>query len=235
MKNLWKGAVALVFLGSIVAATGPGCVDNESSIFIRNVAAPSCDLLTVDSPEILIGKLDTRYSCSYSEVLVVGNQLVRRGDDNKLQTETSRIEIKSVDVQILDPDGAVVGEFSTPATGFIDPATNTAPGYGLTEVPLIDGATGKFLNDNGIQLVTSRVVLHGRTLGGQDVQTTTWDFPIEVCNGCLCKEPADDTCINPDSTPTEKCWIKKDFDFDCRLIGAPVDCSFQDTCGAHLP
>lgn len=234
MKNLWKGAVALVFLGLLIAATGPGCVDNESSIFIRRAVAPSCDLVTTDSPELLLGTLDTRYSCSYSETLVVGNQLVRRGDDNKLQTETSRVEIKSVDVQILDPDGAVVGEFSTPASGFIDPATNTSPGYGLTAIPLVDGATGKFLNDNKIQLVTSRVILHARTLGGQDLQTAPWDFPIRVCNGCLCTKPADDSCVNPDSTPTQKCLIPKDFDFDCRLLGG-VDCKFEDVCGAHLP
>lgn len=231
MKNLWKGAVALAFLGLLIAATGPGCVDNESSLFVRNVAAPSCDVITVDGPIILGGVLDTRYRCSYSEDLVVGNQLVRRGDDNKLQTETSRVEIKSVDVEVLDPNGEILGQFTTTATGFVDPATNTSPGYGLTRALLIDGATGQLLDDQKIPLVTARVVVHGRTLGGLDLQTAPWEFPISVCNGCLCQKPADDSCINPDSTPTEKCLISKDFDFDCRLLGGKVDCSTPGQCG----
>lgn len=197
MKNLWKGAVALVFLGLLVAMTGPGCVANESSLFVRNVTARSCDTVSTDSPFIAQGTLDTRYSCDYSAWLVVGNQLVRRGDDNKLQTETSRVELKSVDVQVLDPDGVIVGEFSTTISGFIDPATNTQAGYGLTSAMLVDGATGQYLDENKINLVTARVILHGRTLGGQDLETAPWDFPINVCNGCLCQKPADDSCIGP--------------------------------------
>lgn len=229
MKNLWRGAFAILFLGLSVALFAPACVDNESSLFVRNVAQPSCDLITTDSPEIGEGFLDTRYQCGYSAVLIIGNQLVKRGDDNKLQTETSRVEIKSADVQVLDPNGAVLGEFSVPASGFIDPATNTLPGYGMTEILMIDGATGKKINDGGLQFVTSRVVVRGRTLGGLDLKTAPFDFPIAVCNGCLCQVPADDTCVGADGTPTEKCLIVHDTQFDCRLLGA--ECSATGVCG----
>jgi hypothetical protein len=112
-----------------------------------------------------------------------------------------------------------VGSFTTTAAGFIDPATNTLPGYGLTEVLLIDGATGQLLDKSpDLWPVTSRIIVHGRTLGGQDLQTAPWDFPIYGCNGCLCKEPADDTCVNPDAAPTDKCLIARDNPFDCRLL-----------------
>ncbi|MFO0586293.1 MAG: hypothetical protein U0441_02075 [Polyangiaceae bacterium] len=229
MKKLWKGALALVLLSVPVAAGAAGCVANESSLFVKSVLEPSCDAVTPDSTIILTGYLDTRYSCSYSNVLVIGNQLVKRGDDNKLQTETSRVEIKSADVQVLDPNGSVLGEFSVPADGFVDPATNTLPGTGLTEILMIDGATGKAINDAGIQFVTSRVVVRGRTLGGLDLKTAPFDFPISVCNGCLCKTPSDDTCVGSDGTPTEKCLIPQDRQFDCRLLGA--DCTDTGVCG----
>lgn len=233
MKNLWKGAVALVLWGVLVAASAAGCVVNESSLFVESVVEQSCDTVTVDSPQVLTGTLDTRYGCSYSQKLVIGNQLVKRGDDNKLQTETSRVEIKSADVQILGPDGAVLGQFSVPATGFVNPASNTTPGLGLTEILMIDGATGKLLNDQGIQLVTSRVIVRGRTLGGLDIKTAPFDFPIKVCNGCLCKVPNDDTCVGSDGTPTEKCWIRQDQPFDCRV--APIDCNTPGICGVYGP
>ena len=229
MKKLWKGALALVLLSVPVAAGAAGCVANESSLFVRAVLEPSCDAVTPDSAIILGGTLDTRYSCSYANKLVIGNQLVKRGDDNKLQTETSRVEIKSADVQVLDPNGGVLGEFSVPASGFIDPATNTLPGYGMTEILMIDGATGKKINDGGLQFVTSRVVVRGRTLGGLDLKTAPFDFPIAVCNGCLCQVPADDTCVGADGTPTEKCLIVHDTQFDCRLLGA--ECSATGVCG----
>jgi len=231
MKKPWRGAFAIVFLGLLFAALAPACVDNESSLFIRYVAQPSCDLVTTDSPEIGQGYLDTRYQCGYSAVLIVGNQLVKRGDDNKLQTETSRVEIKGADVQVLSSDGEVLGQFSPPAVGFVDPANNTNPGYGLTEILLIDGATAQLIDNSGISYVIAHVVVRGRTLGGQDLTTAPFDFPINVCNGCLCQVPPDDTCIDPDSTPKEQCWIRQDAPFDCRFLGGQIDCSWTGQCG----
>lgn len=229
MKNLWKGALALVLLSVPVATSVAGCVANESSLFVEAVIGRSCEDVSIDSPTIQSGVLDTRYQCSYTQKLIIGNQLVKRGDDNKLQTETSRVEIKSADVQVLDPNGAVLGQFSIPASGFIQPAQNTVPGEGLTDVLMIDGATGKLIHDQGIQLVTSRVVVRGRTLGGLDLKTAPFDFPITVCNGCLCQTPPDDTCVNSDGTPTEKCLISQDDKFDCRLAG--VTCDTPGVCG----
>lgn len=230
MKNLWRGAFAILFLGLSVALFAPACVDNESSLFVRNVAQPSCDLITTDSPEIGEGFLDTRYQCGYSAVLIIGNQLVKRGDDNKLQTETSRVEIKGADVQVLDSSGAVLGQFSAPAVGFVDPANATNPGYGLTEVLLIDGATGQKI-DGSVSYVVARVVVRGRTLGGLDLTTAPFEFPINVCNGCLCQIPPDDTCTDPQSTPTAQCWIKQDAPFDCRFLGGDADCNTTGQCG----
>lgn len=241
MKNLWRGAFAIVLLGLFVAALAPACVDNESSLLIRNVAAHSCDLITTDSPEIGQGYLDTRYQCGYSAFLIIGNQLVKRGDDNKLQTETSRVEIKGADVQVLSSDGEVLGQFSVPAVGFVDPANNTNPGYGITEVLLVDGQTAQALDSAGVSYVVAHVIVRGRTLGGQDLTTAPFDFPINVCNGCLCAAPPDDDCLDPQSTPTEQCLITQDKAFDCRFLksfspeNVTKDCSWGGQCGVLHP
>lgn len=237
MKHLWKGAVALALMGGSLATVGPGCVANESSIFIERVLVPSCPDVaqTLDSAELGRGHMDVRYSCQYTAVMVLGNQLVHRGDDNKLQTETSRVEIKAFDVQVLDagrqPLGAPggVGQFTVAATGFINPATNTVPGQGLSEVLLIDGATAQYLSSANVTEVVARVVARGRTLGGQDLASAPFDFPIDVCNGCLCHAPADDTCVDPQASPKEQCLIIQDFSFDCRFIGHK--CTDNAICG----
>lgn len=236
MNKLWKAAPALVLFGAIAMAAAPtGCVQAEAPFFIEGARVQDCDGFSPDSATLLGGVMDVRYSCGYSVNLVLGNQLVRRGDAAKSLPETSRITIKSFDVEILGADGAALdtgtgaGAFTIPATGFIDPGTGTEPGYGVSGTLLIDGATAQYLAGQGGGLVIASVVAHGRTLGGDDISTAPWEFPIDVCDGCLCSEPSDDTCVGSDNTPEGECYIPQDQRFDCRFIGA--DCSTPGLCG----
>jgi hypothetical protein len=236
MKHLWKGAVALALLGGSIAAVGPGCVANESSIYIKTVLTPSCAVVTTDSDQRAVGLLDVAYSCEYTATLVVANQLVKRGDDNKLQVETSRVELKSFDVQILDggraPLGGGVDKYTVSAAGEIDPETGGTPGLALTEVLLVDGAVGQYLYENNITDIVVRIKAHARTLGGQDLTSGEYDYPIKVCSHCLCQEPADDSCSMPTSAPKEQCWLKNDY-FDCRWLKGG-DCKTPYKCGVAL-
>jgi hypothetical protein len=233
MKHLWKGAPALVLLAAIAAPTGNGCVQAESPFFIRSAKVLSCETTTADSDDLAAGVMDVRYSCNYTAFLELGNQLVRRGDPDKLQTETSRISVTSFDVEVLGVDGAQLSAFSLPATGFVDPGNGTEPGYGLSGTTLVDGkgALGARaqLQANQGGFITARLVAYGRTLGGDGVKTRPFDFPINVCDGCLCSVPADDDCVMAADTPKAACFIPQDAPFDCRFIGA--DCSTAGTCG----
>jgi hypothetical protein len=236
MKHLWKGASALVLLGAVVLMIQPGCVQAESPFFIEGVRAQSCDPVNVESTKVSFGTMDVAYQCGYWAHIVVGNQLVRRGDENKLQTETSRIEVFAFDVEVLDAagdplsTGGTTGAFTIPAAGFVDPANGTEPGYGIMTTLLVDGATAQFLYDQGgNQFIVARVTAHGRTLGGDEQTSAPFDFPISVCRGCLCFEPSDDSCSNATASPKEQCAIKQDQEFDCRFIG--FSCSTEAKCG----
>lgn len=225
MKKLWKGACALVLFAFGVLAAAPGCVDAEAPFFIISAKALSCDAITVDSVERTRGILDLRYACEYNAILLLGNQLVRRGDDATLKIETSRISVTRFDVQLLDAgenpiqraDGSAA-EFSYPSSGFVDPARASVPGEGLAGALLIDGATAqalgaRLLDDtpgNEITTVIARVTGYGRTLGGDDLKTRPWDFPIDITYGSLC------TC-NADAESTENCLIAQDASFSCAL------------------
>ena len=102
---------------------------------------------------------------------------------------------------------------------------------------LIDGGTAQTFLSTGGGSIIARVTVHGRTLGGDDVTTRPWDFPISVCNGCLCTEPSDDDCENPESAPKGLCFIRQDAPFDCRFLidkNGGHSCSEKAACGQFL-
>jgi hypothetical protein len=237
MKHLWKGASALVLFGASVFAATPGCVEAEAPFFIVSAKAPTCEAVTPDSNNLFQGVMDVRYSCEYYGVLELGNQLVRRGDETKLQVETSRISVNRFDVDILTAGEEPVlradgqpARFSYPTNGFVDPATASSPGQGLAATLLIDAGTAQVLGealvddnpDNNVKLLIARVVGYGRTLGGDDVKTRPWDFPITVCYGCLC-------FCNPDLESFEQCAPKQDFDFSCEFLTGGT-CEVDSPC-----
>jgi hypothetical protein len=225
MKKLWKGALALTLFGVASAPMASGCVQAEAMFYIQSVKHQECDAESVDSEELYYGRMDIRYSCSYFAVLEVHNQLVRRGNPAKLQLETSRISVTAVDVQLLQADGVtVVREFTYPTSGFVDPATDSQPGRGLAGALLVDD--GSALSPG---LYVARVVAHGRTLGGDNIETRPFDFDIEVCDGCLCYEPPDDTCTLSMGEAEGDCFMPQDDDFDCRWVNH--DCSAPAVCG----
>lgn len=227
MKKLWKGACALVLTAFGVLAAAPGCVEAEAPFFIIGALVPSCDALTVDSPVLLGGRMDLRYTCSYNAVLLLGNQLIRRGDDATLKVETARISITGFDVQLLDAaenpiqraDGSTA-EFSVPSNGFVDAARAGQPGEGFATALLIDGATAQELgnrllddtSENDITTVIARITGRGRTLGGDDVKTRPWDFPIDITYNSLCY-------CTLDEESTDTCAILQDQSFHCSALG----------------
>jgi hypothetical protein len=171
----------------LTAATG--CVDNDSTLFIVQVQAATADNECVISPDpgALFrsrGLLDVSLQQSYGAGLLVGNQLVRRGDANRLRTETGRVQLYQADVEVYDYTAALISSFSQPISGFVDVSTGTDPGFGVTNVMLIDPNAAVAATGGGTEVV-AQVKILGETLGGLEVETGFWSFPIVVCNGCI--------------------------------------------------
>lgn len=242
-----RRACATFLLACGAAFLPSACVADESTIFARACLAIPDDTCSVDfspsSPFLSGGFLDTAtHRFEYSCALLVGNQLVARGDPNKLRTETSRVSLYEADVTLLMvPAGSTTGEpavitrsdgstakFSTTISGFVDPGTGTTPGYGGARVTLIDAATAKDLgkqafSTNLVQQVEARVIIRGRTLGGLEVETNEMRFPIDVGYGTSCDHPAGIVCNKVGTEkPEDSCHRGQDAVTDCRLFGA--DC-----------
>jgi hypothetical protein len=175
-------------------ATASGCADNESSLFIVGVLlSEGGNCIFEAEPDSAIlgsGTLDVAIARTYAMPLLVGNQLVARGDSDKLRTETARISLRGAVVTVLRADGnTTLQSFSTNATGFVNPATGSTPGWGITLVNAIPSSLGRSLFDqlprgDSMELNVT-VSVFGDTLGGDEIESSTITFPLFVCNGCL--------------------------------------------------
>jgi hypothetical protein len=209
----------LVCFGSaatVLALTASACVDNNVTLFIEKVMAPDPDdnCVAQSDPDGLFygaGALDTALSPQYEAWVLVGNQMVARGDSDTLRPESSRIQLYEAEVEIFDSSGGTISSFTHPVTGFVDVGSGTEPGWGLAKVTLVDAGTGGALG--GLQTLISRIKIYGVTLGGIDVETGYYDYPIQVCSGCL-------PCVCPESADAEyttACAPGQNEAVDCRL------------------
>lgn len=241
--------LALALLTASGGLFAAACADNESSLFVRGVKAPeeSCTVdCGADGEYYFSGFVDSAAFSSYIPVLIVGNQIVPRGDPDVLRSETSRVRVYEAEVRLRyastnEPvtysDGAPV-EYAVTVAGIIDPGTGGEAGYGCASVPLIDGGAMNVLRERawrnkGVEVIAS-VILRGRTLGGQEVESPEWDYPISVCFGCKCVDvtEAGTCCENPDATACEDLDELKE---PCPSSLDLVDCRYLRTQCSALP
>jgi hypothetical protein len=224
-----------------------GCAESESMMFIRQaqarVSSGATGCSVDNSPSSLFiteGTLDLAFRSEYTAALLVGNQLVARGNSSQLRTETSRVQLEGAVVRLEDGRSTVWGPYTVPGSGFIDPATGSNPSYGLTETILVGSAYGNELirqgdirRDQSVRRLTAVVKVTGHTLGGLAVESGEWRYPLSVCYGCLVTFPPDANdpkltrrnCELPAGTGTTvaaPCVLGQDDAVDCRICKLSV-------------
>jgi hypothetical protein len=199
MKRIFGRVLSVCLAACAVGAALPACVENDQSIFIRGVLAPSSNrqngtcLYTDDpqQPALLQGTFDVGITDSYFAIALVGSQMIGRGDPQNTRAESNRVHINGAVVKVSEPDGAQIAEFTSLATGFADVQQNNNPDFGLMGVVAIDAPTARNLagqignNRATTKLVVVNMKAFGKTLGGVDLESSEFQFPIRVCNGCL--------------------------------------------------
>ncbi|HMI86189.1 MAG TPA: hypothetical protein VK550_18975 [Polyangiaceae bacterium] len=238
--------LCLAAAGGSALLAGAGCADSESILFVRQAQAriaSGANGCTVDSsPSSLFiteGTLDLAFRTEYRAALLVGNQLVARGNSSQLRTETSRVEVQGAVVRLEDGTSTVWGPFTVPGSGFIDPATGSTPSYGLTEAILLGSAFGNALagdltQRSRVRRFTSIVKILGKTLGGTAVESGEWRFPLTVCYGCLVsfppeasdskagRQPNCDLAAGTGTAVAAPCALGQDDAVDCRVCKAAI-------------
>ena len=236
MRLLRKHVLAAGFAAATGVVSAPGCAENESSLFVRAVLVvepPECVVKSDAGAAFLLqGLMDVGLTDVYSAALLVGNQLVRRGSRDQLRTETSRISLRGAEVHLASAEGAQLFAFSVDGSGFVDPGSSDEPGYGVMTTTLIPP---EFSARAGTT-ITARVRVYGRTLGGTEIESGDFWFPIYICRGCLVSFPLDaddpaqdgyqciagaadgaESGVSEDDIP---CHIGQDAYVDCRWCAA---------------
>jgi hypothetical protein len=255
MKRVWghvlTGLVLLAGVGAATATT-PGCVHDDSTIFVSNVLAPQyvsagmvCTF-TADptQPSLAAGTLDVGLTGSYVAEFLVGNQIVPQGNPNEPQTETSYVTLAGAVVRIVDSNGNQLSTYTQPASATIPPSSGTTPGYVSIALTIIDSTTASmFFNMSGTTPLVSYVRFFGQTLGGSSVESDEFGFPVNVCYGCLVSFPSAEESVSlpkPNcalrgaaaSTVTSvPCIVGQDLVVDCSLCQQDAVCS-QNEPGA---
>lgn len=220
MRQLKKLLTAFLLTG--VAAVGTGCTDAKTSVFVRHVIYPSFEddgcLYEADptATSLIDGSLDVAFASVYQASFSVGNQLVARGDADTLKAESNRVQFYEIEVEVYDFAGGLLSEYTVPATGFADPGAASSPGYGVVSGIIVDASvTEGFRNGTypANQTVVARTIVHGITLGGLEVETAPFDYPIFVENVGSCDQPA--TC--DEEVTSDVCYVGQDFVPDCRV------------------
>jgi len=243
MKRIWGHVVSLVVAGMAVSAAMPACATNDQTIFIRSALAPSANrqmggcIYTNDptQAELFQARADLGVTDSYFAILLVGNQLIPRGDSLNNRAESNRVHINGAIVRVTEADGTLIREFTSLATGFADAAQNNAPSYASIGITALDAPTRDILLPTLPNRVVSRTILinikaFGTSLGGKDVESGEFQLPMQVCNGCLVDFSTgnDDTlppaqqpnCKKPNtmaaSAATEPCFAGQDEHILCQ-------------------
>jgi hypothetical protein len=169
------------------------CAENESSLFVIGVYALSRTQCVADvsSSAVLLpsGTLDRELTKGYNAALLVGSHLTQRGSRENLRTETSRLSIEGAHITLYSTTGEELPRPDVAATGLVHPASGTDPGLAAVFAQLIRPTDIDALGPEGQAIVRIRVF--GTTLGGQEIESGDYDFPIQICNGCLITYPTD--------------------------------------------
>jgi hypothetical protein len=224
------------------------CAEDSSSLYVEGVLAPNSPACEY-SPDpgqlqLFRGTLDVAFTTKYEGVVLVGNQLATRGNKAELRTETSGLRIRGSEVQLRNSQGSVLDEFSVNGGGFIQPVGGNGAGYGLAQVTMIPPAVGRDLADQlessrgAIRTLIASVRVFGETLGGLELTSSDFTFPIDVCYGCLVdypleavQDPGDGSglvCVAAsDGITLEACAIGQDERIDCRACAAAVPVCYR--------
>lgn len=207
MQRILGKTLSFVAFSLLAAVAMPACTDEDGIIYIRyNLAPPqnrSAGCIFEADPQAAFmssGRLDASLSQSYEVHLLVGNQMIARGDATSPRAETNRVHLDGAVVRVTGTDDVLINEYTALTSGFAEASTSNTPGYGVATFAALDAATVAKLNlrtFGATKLVLSHIKVFGKTVGGVDVESAEWTYPIQVGYGTEINYSADPSAPFP--------------------------------------
>ena len=205
----------------------------------------TCTYSTASATETLLfsGTVDVAKASSYSEVVLIGNQILPQSQPTSDKAETSYVTLTKVTVHVTDSVDKTLGDYTTQVSGFIPVGSGGTPGYGYLSAELLGGAAMDTLTAMAratpyvpITAITS-FFFTGTTLGDVTVTTDTFSYNVNVCYGCLADftnflVPGTAKCDYSSTTEPElPCSPGEDFPYACITCNDPI-CQVDGSGGA---
>lgn len=251
MSRTSTRVIGALSAGVLVAASASSCVANDASLVIIGLMAPpvttgvgaACTYTpNVIGPFMSGGTMDVAFEEEYAPVLLLGNQLVPRGDPANVRIETDAITVQGAIVRITDASGATLDNFTVPGDAFILPSSGGTPGLAAFSTTLVSPAAADAVRQLlggsfGTKRLIAYVTVFGRTTGGTHIESGEVGIPVNACFGCLVTFPAgsNDPLQQPQpnckggatggaTTIITPCVTGQDQPIDCRLCQGNIAC-----------
>lgn len=244
-QSLRAGAA---FLGAC-ALTGltAGCDNPETSLTIVQIQplGSNCTVSTSESEFMTRGIVDVAIARRYTLYPLVSNNMIdltnaKGYSDGDGRQDTHAVRLKEVSYSIKgEIEGLDTTSFTQKISGTIPVQSQSVVGFNILSSELIKQIReanfqtilgSSFSATTGSADVTISFSIKGETLDGNEVETETYSFPLEICSGCLINYPADaidlsaqkqPNCLAPsDSVEEPNCPMQVGTDnqiLDCRL------------------
>jgi hypothetical protein len=132
------------------------------------------------------------------------------------------ISVRGADIQLLDADGGVIDEFSRLFSGSIRPGAQATFVVRVIDADQLDGLG---LSEGQVETIVARFTIFG-DLAGDEVETAEFDYPIDVCNGCLIADlgSCEEVPSNFASRTGGECNAFQDSPLDCCTLNGTQVC-----------
>jgi hypothetical protein len=116
--------------------------------------------------------------------------MLGRAEPNILQLHSAEVKLMTLDRQILtfeqpEPDPPLPNPFLVTTNNSLFPAVGSTPSSGIAAVEVIPTAYATYLSDWIGDQILAEIQIQGTTTGDVDVEFKPFDYPIEICDGCL--------------------------------------------------
>lgn len=183
-----RACVLSVAAASLVALA-PGCTDAGTSMLIvqNQVPQDGCVIPNSQTSDFRSrGRIDVNADDGYLFTPLVDSLVSETA--NGQGTRIIAVEGANVDLTFesgFDASGidSSLTSFSEAFSGSIFPGGEASFGFTVVPKPLLDALQSRIAAGDTIQ-VTAKVKIFGNLDGG-DVDSNSFDYPIDVCNGCL--------------------------------------------------